>query len=349
MLFNLIAIDIFTDILYRIRQSTQTKRRRNRSNRRTQTVKPNNLEAASTTKVAAPKPAAPSVPPAVAAPTLNQRAQSPTKPAAIPTGVEPPKRHRIRHRKRNKSQQVESSATDLKPDPIAVIQPAAAKVPVIESTTAVVTTKPVPSVAHPIMKSTAGGGGGVPSPSKEQILAEREAKRLAKQAAKHKIVDSARDIGDTSPVKNAPVAEASKPIVAAEKPKSIAAQVTESSEKSREEVMAEREAKKLAKLAAKNKGKASDGGAVVAASAPAAASPAAAVIAVTAKVEEMKIADKPVLSKAERRAKQEAQRAAKAAALGGGALAEKKLAAVSTTKPTESAKSSDLVSCYSNS
>uniref|UniRef100_T1P994 Translation initiation factor eIF2B subunit delta n=1 Tax=Musca domestica TaxID=7370 RepID=T1P994_MUSDO len=170
--------------------------------------------------------------------------------------------------------------------------------------------------------------------SREEIKAEREAKKLAKQAKKTKCNPS----GDSS---TTPAAANTKIVAAV----NDTAKVNENSnnmegvdgEKSREQIKAEREAKKLAKQAAK--------------AAKAGGGTNAAVENVTGQMAQVKIADKatekaaapsgstadeekkkPALTKAERRAIQEAQRAAKAQA-----LAQKSAAASKSKSPAKPA------------
>lgn len=255
--------------------------------------------------------------------------------------VAPPKRHRVRHRIRNKTQTVITTEGAQQPPVTNPIDLVASQI--IQSTPPVIEPQPVISSAKPIMKSNASTESKAPPiiPNKAQVLAEREAKRLAKQEAKHKLVDSGRNIGDSSPEHTAPAATVQVPSSKASgSPKPVIAPANVPSteklpEKSREEVIAEREAKKLAKLAGKTKGQ------------PAAAASAAgaAVVEVTAQVAALTVAvDKPVLSKAERRAKQEAQRAAKAVA--GKAAVGAKSGVPAVAAKSDSTKAQILVRLY---
>lgn len=172
--------------------------------------------------------------------------------------------------------------------------------------------------------------------SKEQVLAEREAKRVAKLAAKHKIVDAGRNLSADNPAPIAVATAATIPAaksIGSETAAATNAQSAAVDEKSRDVVMAEREAKKLAKLAAKNKNKPQPTESVAAPAAAAAVGVAVPRVEpvqdatngpqLVEQLDQLRIVDdsaakqadaKPTLSKAERRAKQEAQRAAKAAA-----------------------------------
>lgn len=171
-----------------------------------------------------------------------------------------------------------------------------------------------------------------PEKSKEQILAERQAKKSAKQGRKSEGGEKKVE----TPVKETlPAAVPQKPVpVISESP-----QKPQETEKSKEQILAEREAKKLAKQAAKKKDGATPSGTPAATpvkpSAPAAkpsVTPAPKPASTPApkqtpdsnladKLENLQINDsgetpgKKILSKAERRAIQEAQRAAKAKAL----------------------------------
>lgn len=141
------------------------------------------------------------------------------------------------------------------------------------------------------------------------VLAERDVRRVAKQ----KVQDKSRNLDSASPTKPAPKQD---PIVepkverkvnqtpAGTTSQKLDAAVPVKPEKSREEVIAERELKKQAKLAKKTK--------TTDVVPPAAIGTLATTEVITKKLETVTIAEKPVLSKAERREKQEAQRAAKA-------------------------------------
>lgn len=134
--------------------------------------------------------------------------------------------------------------------------------------------------------------------SKEQVLAQRQAKR----AAKHKVQDSARQIIETPPTTaNPPIIDSVKPKSANSVVSTPPAAATEPT-KSREDIMAERELKKKAKLAAKQKQ----------------SEPVAATAVVVGEIKSANVIvpavilpAKVVLSKSERRAKQESQRLAK--------------------------------------
>lgn len=121
--------------------------------------------------------------------------------------------------------------------------------------------------------------------TREEILAERELKKQAKLLKKNKTSDIAPSPSET------------------EKSDKVDIKSEGKSDKSREEILAERELKKEAKLA--NKIKTTD---VVAPKSDSTST----THTITKKLENVSITEKPVLSKAERREKQEAQRAAKA-------------------------------------
>lgn len=142
--------------------------------------------------------------------------------------------------------------------------------------------------------------------SRESVLAERDARRLSKQ----KVQDKSRDLGNTSPTKSVQKQETVKiedKLTQTPSPK-VDAGVAKSEikiEKTREEVMAERELKKQAKLAKKSK--------TTETTVPSSATVVATTTETIAKkLENVTVSEKPVMSKAERREKQEAQRAAKA-------------------------------------
>ncbi|XP_016988166.2 translation initiation factor eIF-2B subunit delta isoform X2 [Drosophila rhopaloa] len=165
--------------------------------------------------------------------------------------------------------------------------------------------------------------GGSTEKTRDQIIAEREAKKLAKQAKKQnkpstsappatKIITEVEQTTITTKLTTTTTTKAQEKVNSLA-PKADPATVAngkdaEPGEKSREQIKAEREAKKAAKKAGKGAG--------------------AKVEATTQQLADLKVADKakvslpatdpdqekkkPVLSKAERRAVQEAQRAAKA-------------------------------------
>ncbi|XP_032572899.1 translation initiation factor eIF-2B subunit delta isoform X2 [Drosophila sechellia] len=170
--------------------------------------------------------------------------------------------------------------------------------------------------------------------TRDQIMAEREAKKLAKQAKKHKTAPT--PTAATPAVLTTPAAPATKIITEVEQttittklttttttkvqdavaskttqPAAVNGKDVEAGEKTREQIKAEREAKKAAKKAGKGGGAKVEGitqqlaDLKVAEKAPVAASAAPS----TTEADQEK---KPALSKAERRAIQEAQRAAKA-------------------------------------
>lgn len=171
--------------------------------------------------------------------------------------------------------------------------------------------------------------------TRDQIMAEREAKKLAKQAKKQKTAPT--PTAATPTVLTTPSAPATKIITEVEQttittklttttttkvqdavaskttqPAAVNGKDAEAGEKTREQIKAEREAKKAAKKAGKGGGAKVEGIAQqladlkVAEKAPVAASAAPS----TTEADQEK--KKPALSKAERRAIQEAQRAAKA-------------------------------------
>lgn len=148
--------------------------------------------------------------------------------------------------------------------------------------------------------------------SRESVLAEREGRRLAKQ----KVQDKSRNLGNTSPTKSVqkqePIVEkkiegkvnqTTSTVTTSQKLDTVVVQPESKSEKSREEVIAEREAKKQAKLAKKTK---------TTDTLPPPIQTTTTTEEITKKLEKVTITEKPILSKAERREKQEAQRAAKA-------------------------------------
>jgi len=179
-----------------------------------------------------------------------------------------------------------------------------------------------------------------PEKTKEQILAERQAKKASKQVKKPEAAAGNKDVKAPpavvqSPAKSVPQAAAplkAKPV----KPELVKPPAppaaADDAGKSKEQIHAEREARKLAKQGKKK----SD-----AVAHPTEAKPA--VSAIVQKVESLKITetsldtDKPKAkpSKAEMRAKQEAQRAAKAKL-----LEEKKAVATKPVKapPKQAAK-----------
>ncbi|XP_011196378.1 translation initiation factor eIF-2B subunit delta [Zeugodacus cucurbitae] len=148
--------------------------------------------------------------------------------------------------------------------------------------------------------------------SREEIMAEREAKKLAKQMKKTKSLGTNPEAAsNAAPVTSKPVAHVisqKQEVIAKPPPSEIDTQTTAAVDKSREQIKAEREAKKKAKQSLKE-------------------AKAAGVTEITAKLDDTKITEnlseknlqeekkKSALSKAERRAIQEAQRAAKAQAL----------------------------------
>lgn len=147
--------------------------------------------------------------------------------------------------------------------------------------------------------------------SRDSVLAEREARRTAKQ----KVQDKGRNLANASPTKSIQKQEAmvAKKIdekvsqTPSQKLDVVVANSENKSEKSREEVIAERELKKQAKLAKKTKTTESAPGATGTSTTTTTTTES-----IAKKLENVTISEKPVLSKAERREKQEAQRAAKA-------------------------------------
>lgn len=143
-----------------------------------------------------------------------------------------------------------------------------------------------------------------PLSSKDPVQAEREARRQAKLDAKHKQHDETRKLSPPQTAQNVAIKSADdKPAAAAET-------------KSREQIIAEREQKKQAKLL-KKKGITADEH--IAAADVTAVEPIAAISIVKDGIENLKLAASELPSvakiqpsKAERRAIQEAQRAAKA-------------------------------------
>lgn len=143
--------------------------------------------------------------------------------------------------------------------------------------------EPVTTVAPPVIETEAKTPDmAPPEKSKDEIIAEREAKKAEKQAAK--ALAKANKASKAKPTGPSDQAAESKPA-----PKT---------DKSREEILAEREAKKAAKQAAKVKSGGND-------HAEATTEP---------KQANSDSGKSKAELKAERRAKQEAQRAAKAAA-----------------------------------
>lgn len=177
------------------------------------------------------------------------------------------------------------------------------------------------------------------SKDRDRIKAERETKRLAKQVKKvlPEVAKPAEQI-KKSPVKEEPLKSpqpSSKPVQPPFKPqskpesKSLAPKLenVDQTEKSRDDVMKEREARKAEKLAAKGKPKVKSEGQSVPQNTAKKEQPVKAEpiltksntdVEISEKLEKLHISEnnadksKPVLSKAERRAIQEAQRAAKA-------------------------------------
>ncbi|XP_037035828.1 translation initiation factor eIF-2B subunit delta isoform X2 [Bradysia coprophila] len=153
----------------------------------------------------------------------------------------------------------------------------------------------------------AGGNARPSDKSREEIMAERELKKQAKLGKKNKGATEA-----------APSNESATPTAVGGND-----QPGEQSEKSREDIMAERELKKQAKLAKKSK---------TTEAAPTNET-ATTTDSIVKKLENATISEKPALTKAERREKQEAQRAAKA-----------KLLAEKTTKGQPSGQSTETKS-----
>lgn len=168
--------------------------------------------------------------------------------------------------------------------------------------------------------------------SKDYPVVERDARRTSKQ----KTHDESRHL-------ESPPVNLNKPILQAGLPVTKNTDENKSTEKSREDILAEREAKKLAKLAAKNKTKGPSDN--VPSPKPASIEKATEKIVTTAKLATTVVDtvvvtkqlnnlnipakdEKPTLSKAERRAKQEAQRAVKASV-----QAVKTPSALTTAKP----------------
>lgn len=193
----------------------------------------------------------------------------------------------------------------------------------------------------------------IPEKTKEQILAERQAKKASKHIAKNvadpQKIDPAPKPSTANKPAAAPVAKVEKPVpvVQSEKP--------QQTEKSKDQVLAEREAKKLAKQAAKGKPQEKGGDKVLkpaekpqqpksleqTSEAKGPVKRISSDVELAVKMEKLKIVDgfgastessekAKSVSKAERRAIQEAQRAAKTKA-----LEEKKTPA---KKPIESVK-----------
>ncbi|XP_034121471.1 translation initiation factor eIF-2B subunit delta isoform X1 [Drosophila guanche] len=211
-----------------------------------------------------------------------------------------PKKLRQRNRPRNKRNRVEDSTTTT-----------------TESSTTTESTMP-------------GENSQQDAATREQVMAEREAKKQAKQAKKQKSAPPATKIiteveqttittklttttTTTARDKPEPPAATAAPAAPIAAVTCTAAVVTETGDKTRDQIKAEREAKKAAKLAAKV---AKSSGAKVEAPVQQLAdlkvtekTPAPSVAPAPAADEDKK---KPALSKAERRAIQEAQRAAKA-------------------------------------
>lgn len=152
--------------------------------------------------------------------------------------------------------------------------------------------------------------------SRDSVLAEREARRTAKQ----KVQDKGRNLANASPTKSIQKQEpmAAKKIdekvgqtpsvTQSQKLEAVVANPENKSEKSREDVIAERELKKQAKLAKKTKTTET----VPAETGISTTTTTITTESIAKKLENVTISEKPVLSKAERREKQEAQRAAKA-------------------------------------
>lgn len=154
--------------------------------------------------------------------------------------------------------------------------------------------------------------------SREGVSADKDVRRLAKQ----KVQDKSRNLGNASPTKSAQkeepavvekkievkVSQTAAGTTASQKLDQVVGKPDNKSEKSREEIMAERELKKQAKLAKKTK-------TTEDLPPPATVTTSTTTETITKKLANVTVAEKPVLSKAERREKQEAQRAAKAKVL----------------------------------
>ena len=113
--------------------------------------------------------------------------------------------------------------------------------------------KPVVNMKAETASTEAGAATAAIEKTREQIMAEREAKKLAKQAKKNK--SEANVPTETSKV-HPPVIDATSEVTPAANVKNVVASNSlsakeEISEKSREQIKAEREAKKLAKQNAK--------------------------------------------------------------------------------------------------
>lgn len=171
--------------------------------------------------------------------------------------------------------------------------------------------------------------------NKEPISAEREARRLAKQLEKHKIQDKNRNLPEEATTSSDSVRlNVQKSFQKPSEDHQSSGEIRV--DKTREQILVERELKKQAKLLAKKKGKPESGPTTdtVCEKDNQTDSKAQQMSTMTQKLEDLSIASKAT-TKAERRAKQEAQRAAKAKML------EEKAAAVSASKTTEKSESQD--------
>lgn len=180
--------------------------------------------------------------------------------------------------------------------------------------------------------------------SKEQILAERQAKKSAKKQNKSgtdekataspspqlKLVQSTSSVEKSNPEKTSPILKPASPLKKttphSQKTPPAEAVSTETPEKSREQVIAEREAKKLAKQSAKKKGNDENQKTESAPQQKREIIKSNSDVELSQKLEKLHISAEPtsevketppvsekgkLISKAERRAIQEAQRAAK--------------------------------------
>ncbi|XP_033252755.1 translation initiation factor eIF-2B subunit delta-like isoform X2 [Drosophila miranda] len=225
--------------------------------------------------------------------------------------------------------QTESQTTRAKQKKQRQNRPRSKRNRVEDSTTTANTTTESSTTDSAPTESAMPGDNSQQDATREQVMAEREAKKQAKQAKKHKATTPATKIiteveqttittklttttTTTARVKPEPPAETAGPPAPIAAVTCTASTDTETGDKTRDQIKAEREAKKAAKQAEK-----------------AAKSSGAKVEPAVQKLANLKVTNKtptptaapssaandekkPALSKAERRALQEAQRAAKA-------------------------------------
>lgn len=225
-------------------------------------------------------------------PTRNNSNPSPRRIAIPPTSTLP--------KKTLNSTPNNTTATKKPPSPTKTIK-----------TTPTTMAKTPPEKVSPPATATNSTSSSKPEKSREEILAEREAKRLAKAAAKNKsklpTENSAAPVIPPTPAPTSAPAQIPN--------ETVNNAIDTKTEKSREDIKAEREAKKLAKQMAKSKAKGGDTVPAGATDQKAAVEKQVSVTELANKLDHIHISEKkekPATSKAERRAIQEAQRQAKA-------------------------------------